>query len=239
MNPTPNSCTPPKSAEKAWLIVHSFFQRFSFQRLPFAMPVCGFAGKIKVATAPAAFCFHPAPSPPQPFFSSPSGPVMIRFSLAMVAGRGVLGSVLVLGLCQLAPAGDWPQWRGPLFNGSTAETGLPVEFGLTKNLLWSAGLPGASGATPVVAAERVFVVAADKAGEEVLGMCLDANTGSEHWRHPLCSNHGTPGGNELACNRLGEPQCRSTIVAANGRLYVRGSKNLYCFSNLASGSGKK
>ena len=152
----------------------------------------------------------------------PSAPGMIRISLAMVANRGVLGGALALGLCQLASAGDWPQWRGPLLNGSTAETGLPVEFGPTKNLSWVAPLPGPSGATPVVAAQRVFVVAADKAGEDVLGMCLDANTGRELWRHPLCSNHGTPGGNDM-----GAP---SPVTDGERVWFLTGNGMLACFS---------
>ena len=39
---------------------------------------------------------------------------------------------------------------------------------------------------------------------------------------------------ELAHNHLGEKPCRSTIVAANGRLFVRGETKHYCFAGHAN-----
>lgn len=123
-----------------------------------------------------------------------------------------------MGLCQLAFAGDWPQWRGPLLNGSTEETGLPAEFGLTKNLSWAVPLPGPSGATPVVAGERVLVVAADKGGGTVLGMGLDARTGRELWRQPLGPNHGAPGGYDMSAPSPVTDGGRSWFLTGEGRL---------------------
>src|SRR5689334_17076632 len=43
-------------------------------------------------------------------------------------------------------AENWPQWRGPFFNGSTTETNLPASWSKTENVAWSAALPGPSGA---------------------------------------------------------------------------------------------
>ena len=45
---------------------------------------------------------------------------------------------------------NWAQWRGPNFNGSTSEKNLPATFSRTENVVWSAPMPGPSGATPVV-----------------------------------------------------------------------------------------
>src|ERR1043166_7399837 len=36
-------------------------------------------------------------------------------------------------LITTARAENWAQWRGPFFNGSTTEGGLPTEFSKTKN----------------------------------------------------------------------------------------------------------
>ncbi|MCX5670323.1 MAG: pyrrolo-quinoline quinone, partial [Planctomycetota bacterium] len=44
-------------------------------------------------------------------------------------------------------AAEWPQWRGPAFNGSTTETRLPEKFSPTENVAWVTPLPGQSGAT--------------------------------------------------------------------------------------------
>ena len=38
---------------------------------------------------------------------------------------------------------EWPQWRGPYFNGSTDEKDLPSKWSKTENIAWSVGLPGA------------------------------------------------------------------------------------------------
>ena len=54
----------------------------------------------------------------------------------------VTGAVLVM--ASLARGENWPQWRGPHFNGSTTETGLPDDWSQTENIAWSAELPGPS-----------------------------------------------------------------------------------------------
>ena len=39
-------------------------------------------------------------------------------------------------------AENWPQWRGPYFNGSTTEKDLPTQWSKTENVAWAAPLPG-------------------------------------------------------------------------------------------------
>ena len=56
---------------------------------------------------------------------------------------------------------DWPQWRGPHFDGSGEASDLPEKFSQTENLLWTAKLPGAANSTPVVAGGKVFLGALD------------------------------------------------------------------------------
>ena len=51
---------------------------------------------------------------------------------------------------------NWPHWRGPAFNGSTDEKGLPSRWSETENMAWIADLPGPSGATPIVWEDRIF-----------------------------------------------------------------------------------
>ena len=43
-------------------------------------------------------------------------------------------------------AEDWPNWRGPRFNGSTDEKGLPANW-TKSDALWSVEMPGPSAAT--------------------------------------------------------------------------------------------
>ncbi|MCK5176044.1 MAG: PQQ-binding-like beta-propeller repeat protein, partial [Planctomycetes bacterium] len=90
---------------------------------------------------------------------------------------------IVLGVVSLSSAGDWPQWRGPYFNGSTDETGLPSHWTTTENIAWSVDLPGASAATPIIWKGRVFISSTDSENESLLAMCLDRADGKVLWRH--------------------------------------------------------
>jgi outer membrane protein assembly factor BamB len=84
-----------------------------------------------------------------------------------------------------AHATDWPQWRGPLFNGSTDERNLPAEWSRTENVAWSADLPGVAASTPIVAGSRVFLSGVDAAKNRLLAMAFDRTSGKLLWRHDL------------------------------------------------------
>lgn len=87
-------------------------------------------------------------------------------------------------LCvSLASASDWPQWRGPNFNGSTHSSNLPADWSRTDNIAWVADLPGASAATPIVSGDRVFVSSTDPENNTLLAMCFDKNNGKCLWQH--------------------------------------------------------
>jgi len=80
-------------------------------------------------------------------------------------------------------AENWPQWRGPFFNGSTTEKGLPPRFSKTENVKWVADLPGPSAATPVIWDGRVFVNSVDQQAGTLQALCLDRATGKTLWQH--------------------------------------------------------
>ncbi len=53
---------------------------------------------------------------------------------------------------------NWPQWRGPLFNGTNPDAkNLPVEWDTQKNVVWKTALPSWSAATPIVWGDTIFV----------------------------------------------------------------------------------
>ena len=73
-------------------------------------------------------------------------------SIALLAGALSLVSTAVA---------NWPQWRGPHFNGSsTSASGLAVEWTTDKNVVWRAALPSWSAATPAVWENIIFVTSA-------------------------------------------------------------------------------
>ena len=81
----------------------------------------------------------------------------------------------------LAPAGDWPNWRGPHRDGTSAETGLVSTWSKTgENLVWKASSQGdvTARATPVVFDGRVCASARAGTGllrQEIVA-CFDAGT---------------------------------------------------------------
>ena len=81
---------------------------------------------------------------------------------------GTRWSVLAILLCSTAWATEpgidsehyWPHWRGPLATGVAPHGNPPVEWDEETNIRWKVSLPGLGHATPVVWADRVFVLAA-------------------------------------------------------------------------------
>jgi outer membrane protein assembly factor BamB len=97
----------------------------------------------------------------------------------------LVGVVVLSSLALAAGAANWPQWRGPAFNGSSPETGLPSDFSKTKNVNWTAPMPGPSAATPVIWDNLVFVPSTDKNARALLAMCLDRESGKVRWQQQV------------------------------------------------------
>ncbi|HTL54652.1 MAG TPA: PQQ-binding-like beta-propeller repeat protein [Candidatus Limnocylindrales bacterium] len=96
-----------------------------------------------------------------------------------------------------ALAENWPQWRGPFFNGSTSESNLPTQWSKTENVTWVTPLPGYSGATPVVWEDSVFVSSPD--GEKnLLLLCIDRKTGKVRWQQIVSDGNQEKGRNNMA-----------------------------------------
>ncbi len=89
---------------------------------------------------------------------------------------------LVLALSAPAHAENWPGWRGPRGDGSSAEPQVPVRWSATSNIVWQTALPGGGHASPIVWGDRVFTVAAvpETEGRDLL--CLDRKSGKILWQ---------------------------------------------------------
>lgn len=112
-----------------------------------------------------------------------------------------------LGLSTVAQADNWPQWRGPQGTGISTETGIPVEWSTSENVIWRAPMPGQGGATPAVWGQRMFVTSAD--GNDLLLICLDTQTGKQVWSKKVSD------GNEDA--RAGEGNSASPSPSTDGK----------------------
>jgi outer membrane protein assembly factor BamB len=105
----------------------------------------------------------------------------------ILAMKSVIAFVLMnlILQCGTALGADWPHWRGPNFDGSSPETGLPDTFSKSNNVRWVATLPGPSAATPIVRGDRLFVSSTDTQTRTLRAICLDARTGRQLWNHEV------------------------------------------------------
>jgi outer membrane protein assembly factor BamB len=100
-----------------------------------------------------------------------------------VATRHVFALLLIL-TASAAGAEDWPQFRGLTGQGHSTESGVPLEWSETRNVLWKTRVPGSGWSSPVVAGGRVWVTAADQGPDASIRVSLrvlafDAETGHE------------------------------------------------------------
>jgi outer membrane protein assembly factor BamB len=96
--------------------------------------------------------------------------------------------VLVAGLVFAARAGgagpsvEWSRFRGPNGTGISDATGLPIDIGPSKRVIWKTAVPGGH-SSPVLTQTQVFLTAHD--GDRLLVMALDRANGREVWRREV------------------------------------------------------
>ena len=95
---------------------------------------------------------------------------------------GLRSSILILATTCTVIAADWPQFRGINARGVSETTGLPVEFGPSRNVLWKTALPPGH-SSPVLSADRIFLTAFDEKALYVIS--LDRSTGRILWRREV------------------------------------------------------
>jgi outer membrane protein assembly factor BamB len=80
-------------------------------------------------------------------------------------------------------ADDWPQWRGPLLNGTSRETGLPLKWSADENITWKLPLPEWSGSTPIIWGDSIFLNVAE--GDALALWCVDRKGPTVKWKAPI------------------------------------------------------
>ena len=75
---------------------------------------------------------------------------------------------------------DWPQFRGPTGQGHSTETGLPIEWSESRNIVWKTPVPGRGWSSPVVADGRIWLTTAIKdKGASLRALAYDVENGRE------------------------------------------------------------
>ncbi|MDQ3421411.1 MAG: PQQ-like beta-propeller repeat protein [Acidobacteriota bacterium] len=89
-------------------------------------------------------------------------------------------------------ADNWPQWRGPLATGASAEKGLPEKWstGTGDNIAWKVPMPSRSGATPIIWNDTVFLnVAAQPDSGDIELWSLNRKTGDVAWKKTIAAGN--------------------------------------------------
>lgn len=60
---------------------------------------------------------------------------------------------------------NWPQWRGPAFNGTAPQATAPTTWSETEHVKWKFKIPGEGTATPIIWEDQVFVLTAIETGK--------------------------------------------------------------------------
>jgi outer membrane protein assembly factor BamB len=104
---------------------------------------------------------------------------MMNWGKGLVSAlAGVMAGVIGLGIN--AWAGDWPNYRGPDYNGISKETSWRSTWAESPKVIWKASL-GIGFSSVTVSAGRVFTTGNVNKDTDVV-YCFDAVTGKELWR---------------------------------------------------------
>ena len=93
---------------------------------------------------------------------------------------------LLLSSLTVFASDEWSQFRGPNGTGVSDTTGLPTEFGPTKNVVWKTELPSGH-SSPVLTRDRIFVTAHDK--DKLYVIALDRQNGKILWQREVPRAH--------------------------------------------------
>ena len=100
---------------------------------------------------------------------------LIRFVLLLVTAT----------LFSSAQAQNWPNWRGPNGDGTSAEINLPVKWDSVTNVLWKSEVPGSGHSSPIIWENKLFTLSAISETQEKMLLCYDAENGDLLWQKTI------------------------------------------------------
>ena len=86
--------------------------------------------------------------------------------------RSLALCIAVISVLPTAPrvfAADWPNWRGPTGNNSTATGNYPTAW-TVESVTWKFALPGKSSSTPIIWKDRIYLTTPDAGHDAVLAL---------------------------------------------------------------------
>ena len=82
----------------------------------------------------------------------------------------------------LTRAQNWPGWRGPNGDGTSAEINLPTKWDSVTNVVWKSSVPGKGYSSPVIWNDKLFITTAMQETQEKILLCYDNKNGKLLWR---------------------------------------------------------
>ncbi|MHC4989137.1 MAG: outer membrane protein assembly factor BamB family protein, partial [Planctomycetota bacterium] len=133
-------------------------------------------------------------------------------------------SVVMMCVSAVVFAADWPNWRGPNYDGISTETDWNPKALENPEITWTAEI-GTGFSSVSVADGKVYTMGnVDKETDVVY--CFDALTGREKWRHQYA---------EPLAPKYYEGGCSATPTVHDGKVYTLSKKGMACCLNAASG----
>ena len=136
-------------------------------------------------------------------------------------------------------AENWGHWRGSTGNGVSLDAKPPTSWSETENVKWKVAIPGRGSGSPIVWADRVFVVTAVNSGSvsgnqsqsgsrstlDYVVMCFARGNGALLWKQVAAT--ATPHEGKHSTNGYA-----SASPCTDGKhLYAHfGSRGLYCYT---------
>ena len=138
--------------------------------------------------------------------------------LRNVDATRLLIALLCICLAGSAFAADWPNWRGPNYDGISPEKGFRTNWEKPPPKLWEAEIGSAFSSFSCVKGKAYTCGTKDK--QQML-FCFDAATGNVLWRTPIEKEY---------VERQGGDGTRATPTVNDGRVYIFGAlgKMLCC-----------
>jgi len=135
-------------------------------------------------------------------------------------------------------ARDWPQWRGPNWDG-IAQGEAPLHWSDTDHVKWKADIPGRGHSSPVIWGDKIFVTTSVPTGmpapgfgsrgpqaeQKLILMCLDRKTGRLLWER--VSKVAAP--HEGYHPQYGSFASNSPVTDGKHVIAFFGSRGVYCY----------
>lgn len=101
--------------------------------------------------------------------------INLRYLTILIAGLIITSTTFVR-------SENWPNWRGPMGDGSSVETNLPTQWDSITNVMWKIPVPGIGHGSPIVWEDRLFIISAIPETQERILLCYDCQSGNLLWQ---------------------------------------------------------